>query len=188
MGLRLRWISQMIECDDAAEDGQGQQEDQKDPAVSSDGCDIAGHAGLRVAAQVPADRGQIARHLGAALDPGIAADGGNVSRDRGAGFGNYASGDSRDVAGYLSADIDGAADAGHVADFFSRLDMDVMVHLEAVGSWILQGWRRVLERWRAYRRLGGETNRVMKGSWQRLRTVYACRSLGDSRLVNGPRS
>ena len=54
--------------DDAAEDGDGQQENQEDPAVSSDGSDISGHGGLRVAPQVPANRGQVARHLGAALD------------------------------------------------------------------------------------------------------------------------
>src|SRR5229473_2932345 len=67
--------------DNAAEDDQGQQEDQEHPAVSSHGCDIAGHAGLGVAAEVSANRGQITRHLTAILDSSIAADGGNVPRD-----------------------------------------------------------------------------------------------------------
>ena len=95
MGRRLRWISQMISAMMPPRNRKGSRKIRKTQPSSSHGGDVAGYAGLRVAAQVSANRGQVARHLGAALDPGIAADGGDVSRDRGARFGKDASGDSR---------------------------------------------------------------------------------------------
>ena len=48
------------------------------------------------------------------------------------GLGKHASGDSGDVAGDLSPDVNGAADAGHVADSFAGLDTDVVTELDAV--------------------------------------------------------
>jgi hypothetical protein len=119
--------------------GKRQQNDEKSPADSRQGGDIASDARLRLTSNHSRDGRHIACDVRRALKTEISEHHGHVASHLRPLFDDYIPVNGGYVSGHFPTHKYGAVYASEVARLLSWVDKDVMVELDAVGAFLGQG-------------------------------------------------